>query len=564
MCVPFTPEDPMNRYEPKSPRRLLPLGVLILAALAGCENHELPTALGPEGAVFTQVPSGPVVNSLDDVVDAEGCTSSHCSLREAIAFADNTGDAEITFAVTGTITLGGTELLIDKDLTIRSPGADVLTVSGNRQSRVFTIRGVYVTIHGLTISDGSATEGGGIAVFSGTYSGALFLRDSRVVDNTAEDLGGGIYVNHAQLDLRNSTVMYNSTTAEWARGGGIALWYGHVNIADSDVAYNRADLGGGLSNRAGTLTVATSTIAYNAASAEGGGVYSDAGSGLTTILNTTISTNEARYAGGGVHNHDGLTHISHSTITGNAVTKSVADGGVGGGGIMSGPSWGDPTGSRVGVKGSIVWGNTLDGTADDIAAGLTSDSDPYWTTGYNLIGAAGAGVTLGTVFNGTGDLTGVADARLGTLTDNGGPTRTHALLAGSPAIDVGACTDIEAVTVATDQRGVNRPQGSACDIGAFELVQTASSFTSSCTFTIHPKNGQRQVTVTWANADPGVTLIQLVDTRTVSKQMAPTASGWWSTSVKTDPTYGIWGGTSRKDQGVELVEPGAACIGPAT
>jgi CSLREA domain-containing protein len=562
MCAPFTPEDLMNRYPLLSPARLLPLGVLILAAAAGCDNPELPTALGPEGAVFTQVPSGPVVNSLDDVVDAEGCTSTHCSLREAIAFADDTGDAEITFAVTGTITLGGTELLIEKDLTIRGPGADVLTVSGNGQSRVFTIRGVYVGMHGLTISDGSAEEGGGIAVFNGTYSGALFLRDSRVVDNTAEDLGGGIYVNHAQLDLRNSTVMNNSTTAEWAMGGGIALWYGHVNIRDSDVAHNRADLGGGLSNRAGTLTVATSTIAYNDASADGGGVYSDAGFGLTTILNSTISTNEAKYAGGGVHNHDGLTHISHSTITGNAVTKSLAEDGVGGGGIMSGPSWGASTGSRVGVKGSIVWGNTMAGTADDVAAGLTSE--PYWTEGYNLIGAAGAGVDLGTVFSGTGDLAGVADARLVALADNGGPTQTHALLAGSPAIDAGTCDDLLGDTVATDQRDVSRPQGNSCDIGAFELVQTASSFTSSCTFTIHPKNGQRQVTVTWANADPGVTLIQLVDTRTVSKQMAPTAAGSWSTSVKTDPTYGIWGGASRKDQGVELVEPGTGCTGPAT
>jgi TolB protein len=87
----------------------------------------------------------------------------------------------------------------------------------------------------------------------------------------------------------------------------------------------------------------------------------------------------------------------------------------------------------------------------------------------------------------------------------------------------------------------------------------APVFSSSCTYTINAKNGKRTVTVTWTNASPGVTLVEVVDGKSVNKQMAPTASGSWSTSVKADPTYGIWGGTSRKDTGTWLVTAGSAC-----
>jgi hypothetical protein len=550
-----------GRFLSASPTRLLPLGAFLLATLAGCQDFETPTALGPEGPLFSQSASAPIVNVLSD--DGDGtCTEAKCTLRDAIAFADPY--AEITFAVTGTITLAGTALTIEKDLTIAGPGASILSVSGNGQGRVFTISGAYVSISGLAITGGNATEGGGIAVFSAAYPGSLTLRNSQVLANTATDFGGGIYVNHAQLILRNSDVWHNRVTGEFAMGGGIALWYGNVSIRDSDVSMNRGDFGGGLSNRGGTLTVSTSTISNNDATADGGGVYSDAGSGRTTIVNSTISANTAKYSGGGVHNHDGLTWISHSTVTGNDVTKSVADGGVGGG-IMSGSSW-TTNGSRIYVKGSIIWGNTLDaalGTPDDVAAGMTTEL-PYYSVGHNLIGAAGAGVDFGTDFTGTGDLTGVVSAGLGPLQLNApGTTATHALLAGSPAIDAGICQDLNDETVGTDQRGVSRPQGTACDIGAFELEEvTAPVFYSACTFTVNPRNGQHEVTVTWENAVPGVTLIQVTDGRTVSRQMNPTTTGSWSTKVKEPPSYGMWGGQTRKDTSVELVAPGGNCMQP--
>jgi hypothetical protein len=88
----------------------------------------------------------------------------------------------------------------------------------------------------------------------------------------------------------------------------------------------------------------------------------------------------------------------------------------------------------------------------------------------------------------------------------------------------------------------------------------SSSFTSDCTYTVNPKNGQRAVTVTWANASPGVTKIKVEKANPEERVMAPSASGSWSTVVRSGtPTYGLWGGTSRKNSGTVLVEPGTAC-----
>ena len=149
--------------------------------------------------------------------------------------------------------------------------------------------------------------------------------------------------------------------------------------------------------------------------------------------------------------------------------------------------------TQTDLKGNVIWGNTRpDGTADDVAAtDAQYRSTRFNSLGYNLVGTAGNEVDFTQEFNATGDQTGVTDAGLGTLANNGGPTQTHALLSGSPALDTGTCTDHADDTVLTDQRGVIRPQGSACDIGAYELEEvTGPVFFSACTFTVNPRNGQ--------------------------------------------------------------------------
>ena len=85
-------------------------------------------------------------------------------------------------------------------------------------------------------------------------------------------------------------------------------------------------------------------------------------------------------------------------------------------------------------------------------------------------------------------------------------------------------------------------------------IGPAPVFASACVYTINAKNGQRNVTVTWQNANPGVTLVSVTDGRTLTRAIAPTASGFWKTAVKTGvPAYELRGGTARKDTSTVLV-----------
>jgi hypothetical protein len=407
----------------------------------------MPTA--PDGTVrpaFDLVAAGPVVNAGDDVTDANGCDVTHCSLREAIASA--TPGATITFAesATGTITLTST-LQINKNLTITGPGAAQLTVSGDNAHRVFTFgAGVTASLSGLTIADGSAANGGGIYKTIGT----LTITDCVISGNQATGSGGGIYNATGTLIITDCVVSGNQAGGA---GGIVSYGGGAVWITESTISGNTAATGngGGMYAYLTTLTLERSTLSGNTAAAgNGGGARFQLGS--TTILNSTISGNTASSAGG-IYRFQGTTRIILSTITDNNATA-----GSGGVDVYH-------AGTHMDVKGSIIWGNTRSGTT---AADVGGSAAAYSSMGYNLIGA-GSGTPS---FDEATDQTGVTDALLGTLQLNGpGTTKTHALLAGSPAIDAGTCTDHADVPVLTDQRGVTRPQpsGGPCDIGAYEL-----------------------------------------------------------------------------------------------
>jgi VCBS repeat-containing protein len=189
----------------------------------------------------------------------------------------------------------------------------------------------------------------------------------------------------------------------------------------------------------------------------GGGVYSDASfSGpKTTITNSTMSGNSATGAGGGIYNARGLSVVENSTVTANAAPSGKGSGVAGFG----------YTDTRTEVRSTIVAANA--NTDADFTPGTTNSFD---SKGYNLIGDGNATVAFGQ----EGDQSEVGDPKLGLLTDNGGPTKTHALLAGSPAIDQG-----KSFGTSTDQRGKprpfdlanvdNAPDRDGSDIGAFEL-----------------------------------------------------------------------------------------------
>ena len=176
--------------------------------------------------------------------------------------------------------------------------------------------------------------------------------------------------------------------------------------------------GGGIQTFGGDLTVAGSTISGNSAEVDGGGIFSDTSlpAKQTTITNSTISGNTAEDDGGGVYNSDGLTEIEFSTITNNTAPDQ-------GGGVASD---GDEETSTE-VLSSIISANT--NTDVDITS--TPPSTPSSREATTSSGTA----TLPGAFDQTGDQIGVTNPGLGPLSDNGGPTQTHALLSGSPAIN---------------------------------------------------------------------------------------------------------------------------------
>jgi hypothetical protein len=288
-------------------------------------------------------------------------------------------------------------------LTVLADGGQLLTVNGN----------------GATITRAAGSPDFGILEVSGavvTLSGLTLTNG-----NNPTFEGGGIY-NAGTLTLSNSTLSGNSA----ARGAGI---------------YN-----------VGTLTLIGSTLSGNMATNIGGGIGNN---GQLTLSNSTLSGNSAGQDGGGIWNFDSFT-ATNATITANRADADFDNSGQGGG-IDNIP------GSTLRLRNTIVAGN-FHGAAsarDDIKGAAQASA-------FNLVGD-GTGLTGMSDHDANGNLVGTAlaplDPRLGPLQDNGGPTMTHALLAGSPAIDRGLAPGL---APATDQRGAGR--SGPADIGAFEFL----------------------------------------------------------------------------------------------
>jgi hypothetical protein len=228
----------------------------------------------------------------------------------------------------------------------------------------------------------------------------------------------------------------------------------HTTLIGCHVTGNYAlSSGGGIRNN-NPMTIIDSTISNNGTDGTGGGIYN---TGELTITNSTISGN----SGVGIYHFSGNVLITSSTITNNGVAAANSEGN----GIYTIATL------TVTVGNSIIAGNRNSDTAPDIAAPSPGGSFPeFASNGYNIIGNPGNVAA----FNQTGDQTGVTNPMLAVLGLNNGSTPTHALLAGSPAIDQG-----NSFGLTTDQRGVARPNdntniapasgGDNSDIGAFEL-----------------------------------------------------------------------------------------------
>jgi CSLREA domain-containing protein len=510
-------EMTVNKRQPHTaikPLHLVLTGVLLAALVL------LGTALGVMPLSVTRAADF-TVTTLDDENGTCG-TGSGCSLREAIAEA--TAGQEIDFSVTGTITLTNGELTINKNLTITGPGAGSLAISGGGIYRVLHVYpGITLNLTNITITNGNAggNRGGGI-----NNEGTLNISNSDVFSNTAAS-GGGIY-NEGTVDISNSDVFSNKTTA--GPGGGICTKGTLVDISDCTISGNTAHtsgggiynegalnisdnstvsgneattVGGGLYNFSGTVDISNSTFSANTGTTNGGGIFNNE---TMDISNSTLSGNDAPY-GGGFYNNIGTANISHSTFFSNTATTDGA-------GIYNNDTANISNSTLSGNVASNVGGaiynndtvnisnSTLSGNSATSAGGIYNNIEDTVNMQNSII----TNSTSGGDCTGPGDFlssdnsnliddhdsgacSGISEAGVTnfdtTLANNGGPTWTHALLAGSNAIDaVTNCTIISTSTapppndagavIFTDQRGYSRPAGEGCDIGAFEHGSTTT------------------------------------------------------------------------------------------
>jgi CSLREA domain-containing protein len=408
------------------------------------------------------------VNSTDDTLATDG----NCTLREAVlaANSDTAVDGcaagsgpDVVIVPAGFYRLTGSrdedggltgDLDITDDLELVGAGAASTAITtipppdplcralcfSFPVDRVLDIdpagAGISVYISGIGLSGGLANEGGVVR-----NHGTLVVTDSVIAaglvlvfanGKLSGGTGGGIS-SLGPLRIERSVISHNGMygtflTVPGVVGGGIRA-LGSLEVIDSTIAANGAGNGGGIS-AAGPLTLVRSTVSGNTASTGGGIAADDA-----TLVNSTVSGN----IGGGIV-AGGTVDLSNVTIAENV-----------GGGVTAG--------SLV-LRNTIVGGNI---PADCVVASTAGDA-------YNIDGDGSCGLS-------GGDQPRVYPL-LGPLADNGGPTFTHALLAGSPAIDRGspaAPGSGGTACEATDQRGVARPGGPRCDVGAFEGTDTATT-----------------------------------------------------------------------------------------
>lgn len=446
------------------------------------------------------------VNSQADATDAlpgdgiceTAAGNGVCTLRAAIQESNALGGPDTVSLPAGTYAImlspaslsGSTgSLLLADDLTIIGVNAATTIVDGGGIDRVFTITGYSKTFNfsNLTIQNGSVpagVAGGGIGAWN---SSEIFLTDVVVQNNHAAD-GGGIY-SQGNLTLVRTVVRNNTATSgPFTMGGGIYQSTGILTIRDSTISNNTAVSAGGLFNM-GTTTIDSSTFSGNIATndstlingGDGGGaiVNGSGSSGTLTLTNSTISGNKAYGHYGGLYNANGEMMLENVTITGNVA-------GFGGSAFGNGGGLGiNPANSAVAFLGNtILAGNIAHGGSSPDC--MNSDSQRIISVGYNLFGNA-TGCSFGLGYGGglyemIGTSANPVNPLLGPLANNGGPTLTHALLSGSPAIDAGepigpgnptGCTSWPDPLL-TDQRGADRVvdggSGSArCDIGAYEF-----------------------------------------------------------------------------------------------
>ena len=416
--------------------------------------------LNPLMACLALVPCAETMAAVTHVVDQ--CTDSVAlfacdgqddgTLRKSITCADNGDTIDLSQLQCSTITLSGALTPQAASLTLVGPSSGTLTLDAAGQSRVLQHHGgaddtLYV--NHLTLANGHYDKpfalGGGTGgcIYS---SGNVVLNFSTVTScyasaANADALGGAIYAIHA-VNLYRSTV--SGSTAQGngpapSVGGGI--YAGAIDLNQSTVSGNTAasansiSFGGGVA--AGLIHAKSSTVSRNKADRDAGidGNHVD-------LTDSTVSGNQT-FAGGRI---GGVYARQDVRIIGSTIAGNTSDDGYAAGLFLSVAVLSE-------IESSIIAGNKAGGVELDVGSAHVQPIPGH----NNLIMAlqAGTNVPADTL---------TSDPLLGPLQDNGGPTQTHALLPGSPAIDHGSNSGGP-----FDQRGRPREVGGLPDIGAYEF-----------------------------------------------------------------------------------------------
>ena len=369
-----------------------------------------------------------LLDDLPDAVQGDGAcwtATQVCTLRAAVEEANALPGAQrATFSFSGSTSARSQLIITDPAGLTRDGAGQEITIGRSTTQSVFFVNAGSLELRHLTMVGGQGTS---------------------LINN-----------NRATLTVVNSTLRDSNSTGF----GGAIRTLGTATIINSTLSGNLAvDDGGAIYNQ-GTLTVINSTLSANSTSGEGGAIHNNGGT--LTVVNSTLSGNLGGDGGAIFNSQSGKTGrmtVLSSTITGNTA-------GVAGGGVYNSSD------SPATITNTILAGNTSSGSGPDCTTFSSITSG-----GHNLVGdMIGCNITAV-----AGDLLGPGPSinpLLGPLADNGGPTFTHALQTGSPAIDAGSpagCFDMSERLV-LDQRGQARhiagTIGGAerCDIGAFELV----------------------------------------------------------------------------------------------
>ena len=380
-----------------------------------------------------------------------GCTYS--TIQNAV---DNAMPFDLIDVSAGTY---AENLVIDKSITIQGDAATNTIVDGTDTDSVFIITGtIAVTLTNMTITNGNTTSsglGGGLRIEQADVT----IVDVIVSDNSAWNSGGGVYSIGGDITILDSQIVSNIvSTSGSALGGGISVsddeskpsQVSIVNTAViSNVAFSSSGsaTGGGINSTASMLVIENSTVSGNESSEAAGGIFisgSDGGPTKTAaITNSTLSGNSSSFTGGGVY----ATNSAEVTMTNSTIVSNTAQ--FFAGGIAAFDD------SAVNLENVLIAFNSP--TDCDALGDFIHSKD------HNLDSDNSCSLTKANDLPATLPL-------IDTLQDNGGLTYSHALLENSPAINAGS----NAVCPTKDQRGVIRPQGIACDIGAYEFVEEST------------------------------------------------------------------------------------------